>query len=113
MHELSLAENLMRIIEDEAIKQRFHRVRSVTLEIGKLAAVEPEAMRFAFDAVTRDTLADSARLELIETPGQGRCADCAALVAMDEMLALCPQCGSGRVRVIGGDRMRVVELEAE
>ena len=113
MHELSLAENVMRIIEDEAITQQFRRVRSVTLEIGKLAAVEPEAMRFAFDAVTRDTLAAGARLELIETPGQGSCADCAATVAMDEVLVLCPQCGSGRVRVTGGDRMRVLELEAE
>jgi len=113
MHELSLAESIMRIIEDEAIKQQFRRVRSVTLEIGKLAAVEPEAMRFAFDAVTRNTLADGAQLELIETPGQGRCADCTATVAMNEVLALCPQCGSGRVHVIGGDRMRVVELETE
>ncbi len=103
----------MRIIEDEAIAQQFSRVRSVTLEIGKLAAVEPEAMRFAFAAVTNDTLAAGARLELIETPGQGRCADCDATVEMDEMLALCPQCGSGRVHVIGGDRMRVLELEAE
>jgi len=113
MHELSLAENVMRIIEDEAIAQQFRRVRSVTLEVGKLAAVEPEAMRFAFAAVTRDTLAHGARLELIEIPGQGCCADCAATVAMDEILALCPQCGSGRVRVTGGDRMRVLELEAE
>lgn len=113
MHELSLAESVMRIIEEEARAQNFQRVRSVTLEVGKLAAVEPAAMRFAFAAVTRDTLAEGARLELIEISGQGCCADCAATVEMDEILALCPQCGSGRVRVTGGDRMRVLELEAE
>ena len=113
MHEMSLAENVLRIIEDEARAHQLRRVRSVTLEIGKLAAVEPEAMRFAFTAVTLDTLAQGARLELLEVPGEGRCADCSAQVVMDEPLALCPQCGSGAVLVTGGDRMRVVELEAE
>ena len=113
MHEMSLAENVLQIIEDASRTQQFRRVRTVVLEIGALAAVEPEAMRFAFDAVMRGTLADGARLELIEITGQGRCADCAAMVEMDEPLALCPQCGSGRVRVTGGDRMRVLEMEAE
>jgi hydrogenase nickel incorporation protein HypA/HybF len=113
MHEMSLAESVLRIIEDEARAQQLRRVHSVTLEIGRLAAVEPEAMRFAFDAVMRDTLAQGARLELVETPGYGCCADCGATVEMDEPLALCPQCGSGRVHVTGGDRMRVLELEAE
>jgi hydrogenase nickel incorporation protein HypA/HybF len=113
MHELSLAENVMHIIENEAIAQNFSRVRSVTLEIGKLAAVEPEAMRMAFAAVSRDTLAAGARLVLVEVPGQGRCADCAAVVVMDDIPALCPQCGGARVRVMGGDRMRMLELEAE
>lgn len=113
MHEMSLAESVLRIIEDEAQAQHFRRVRSVTLEIGKLAAVEPEAMRFAFAAVIRDTLAAGALLQLIETAGQGCCADCGATVQMDEPLALCPQCGSGRVHVTGGDRMRVLELEVE
>jgi hydrogenase nickel incorporation protein HypA/HybF len=113
MHEMSLAESVLRIIEDEAQAQQFRRVRSVTLEIGKLAAVEPEAMRFAFGAVMRDTVAEGARLDLVETPGHGCCADCGATVQMDEPLALCSQCGSGRVHVTGGDRMRVVELEVE
>jgi hydrogenase nickel incorporation protein HypA/HybF len=113
MHEMSLAESILNIIEDEAQAQQFRRVLGVRLEIGKLAAVEPEAMRFAFAAVMRDTLAADARLELVETAGQGCCADCGAIVQMDEPLALCPQCGSGRVHVTGGDRMRVLDLEVE
>ncbi len=113
MHEMSLAESVLRIIEDEARTHGLRRVRSVTLEIGKLAAVEPDAMRFAFSAVTHDTLAEGAMLELREIPGEGRCGACGAAVRMDDPLALCPQCGSGSVLVTGGDRMRVVELEAE
>src|SRR5512147_542461 len=63
MHEMSLAEGVLQIIEDAAQAQQFGRVTTVWLEIGQLAGVEVEAMRFCFDAVTRDTIADGAKLE--------------------------------------------------
>ncbi|HCU54060.1 MAG TPA: hydrogenase maturation nickel metallochaperone HypA [Gammaproteobacteria bacterium] len=113
MHEMSLAENVLQIIEDSARAQNFQRVRRVMLEIGQLAAVEPEAMRFCFDAVTRGSLAEGARLEIIETPGAGRCFDCGETVEMQEQFALCPECGSGRVQITRGSEMRVKELEVE
>jgi Zn finger protein HypA/HybF involved in hydrogenase expression len=49
------------------------RVLAVRLEIGKLAQVEPEAMRFAFDVVKRGSLADQASLEIVETDGTAWC----------------------------------------
>ena len=69
MHEMSLCESIMQIIEDEAQRQGFERVIRVRLEIGRLSGVEIEAMRFGFDAVTRDSLADGAELEIIEAAG--------------------------------------------
>ena len=50
MHEMSLAMGILQIVEEAAREQRFGRVRSVWLEIGDLAAVEADAMRFCFDA---------------------------------------------------------------
>ena len=41
MHELSLAENVLQIIEEAAQAQGFSRVKTVVLEIGRPAAVEP------------------------------------------------------------------------
>ncbi len=113
MHEMSLAENMLAIIEQQAQAQRFRRVRSVVLEIGTLAAVEAEAMRFCFDAVTRGTIAQGAQLEIVETPGQGWCLHCAKTVAMQEQFALCPECGDAHVQITGGTAMRVKELEVE
>ena len=60
MHEMSLCESILQIIEDEAQRHGFHRVTRVRLEIGRLSGVEIEAMRFGFDAVTRDSVADGA-----------------------------------------------------
>ena len=113
MHEMSLAENILQIIEESAHLQKFQRVRSVTLEIGKLAAVEPAAMLFCFDAVTRGTLAEGAELEIIETAGAGVCLECGADMAMQELYGLCPACGSPRLQITAGKQMRVKDLAVE
>ncbi|MBK9160655.1 MAG: hydrogenase maturation nickel metallochaperone HypA [Nitrosomonadales bacterium] len=113
MHEMSLAEGALQIIEDAAGKQGFKRVKTVWLEIGKLSCVEPEAMRFCFDAVTRDSIANGARLEIVETPGQGRCPHCGHEMPISTLYDACPACGGYGVQVIAGDAMRVKELEVE
>ena len=111
MHEMSLAEGVLQLIEDAARKEGFARVTTVWLEIGRLASVEIEAMRFCFDAVMRDSLADGARLEIVEVPGAGWCMHCAQTVALAEIYGACPLCGRHQVQVTGGTEMRVKELE--
>ena len=113
MHEMSLAEGVLQLIEDAARAQAFSRVIAVWLEIGQLAGVEADAMRFCFDAVTRGSLAEGARLEIIATPGAGRCMRCDAEVAMSEAFGACPRCGGYQLKLTGGTEMRVKELEVE
>ena len=111
MHEMSLAEGVLQLIEDAARQDRFKRVTAVWLEIGQLSSVEPEAMAFCFAAVTRGTVADGARLEIITLPGQGWCAACTRTVPMTEVFGECPLCGGFPLRVTAGTEMRVKELE--
>lgn len=113
MHEMSLAESVLQIIEDSARTQNFQRVRIVVLEIGKLAAVEPEAMHFCFAAVARGTLAEGAQLQIIETAGLGVCLACNAEVEMQEQYGLCQNCGSSRLQTTAGNQMRVKDLAVE
>jgi hydrogenase nickel incorporation protein HypA/HybF len=111
MHEMSLAEDVLQLIEDAARAQRFSKVTMVWLEIGQLAGVEAEAMRFCFDAMTRGSLAEGAQLEIIATPGSGWCRQCAATVALPEVFAACPQCGLYPLQLTGGTQMRLREIE--
>jgi len=111
MHEMALAEGVINVIEDAARTQAFDRVKTVWLEIGRLAAVEPDALRFSFDVVKRGTVADAAQIEIIDLPGTAWCMKCAGTVAIDERGAACPACGSYQLQVSGGDDMRVKELE--
>jgi hydrogenase nickel incorporation protein HypA/HybF len=111
MHEMSLAEGVLQLIEDAAREQEFATVTAVWLEIGRLSGVEVEAMKFCFDAVTRDSIAEGARLEIITLPGTGWCMECSITVPMTEVFGACPQCGSYQMQVTGGTEMRVKELE--
>ena len=111
MHEMSLAEGVLQLIEDAARKQQFEKVTTVWLEIGQLSGVEVEAMSFCFDVVTRDSIADGARLEIIALPGAGWCMKCAMTVPMTEVFGECPECGGHQLQVTGGTEMRVKELE--
>jgi len=113
MHEMSLAESVLQIIEESACTQNFQRVHTVVLEIGVLAAVEPDAMRFCFDAVTRGSIAEGARLEILNKPGEGWCADCGKTVPLCEQFGLCPECGGAHIEITGGNEMRVKDLEVE
>lgn len=111
MHEMSLAESVLQIIQDASRTQHFTRVKTVWLEIGRLSCVEQEAMRFCFDTVLKDSIAEGARLEIIETAGQGRCAQCGCETQITTLYEACPQCGGYGMQVIAGDAMRVKELE--
>ena len=113
MHEMSLAEGILQIVEDAAKAEGSSKVKAVCLEIGQLAGVEVEALRFCFDVVTRDSVASEARLEIVETPGQGWCMKCSCNVPVATLFDPCPLCGSHQIQVTGGQEMRVRELEVE
>ncbi|OGB33124.1 MAG: hydrogenase maturation nickel metallochaperone HypA [Burkholderiales bacterium RIFCSPLOWO2_12_FULL_61_40] len=111
MHEMSLAEGVLQLLEDAARQQKFEKVITVWLEIGQLSGVEVEAMAFCFDAVTRDSVAQGARLEIVVLPGVGWCMECSQSVPMSEVFGECPHCGGFQMQVTGGTEMRVKELE--
>lgn len=113
MHELSLMEGMLEIIEDSARAQGCHRVRTVILEIGKLAGVEVEALRFAFDAVTAGSIAEGAALEIEEPEGQGWCAACGKVSPVTARYDMCPRCPTLPLQITGGGELRVKALDVD
>lgn len=111
MHEMALAEGVLQTIEAAAQQQGFSSVTCIWLEIGELAGVEIESLRFCFDAVTHGSLAEGARLEIMTIPGAGWCTHCAKRVPLHAIYDACSSCGAYQVQVIDGTEMRVKELE--
>ena len=113
MHEMSLCEGILHVLENSAATQKFQRVKGVWLEIGQLAGVEKSALAFSFDVVTRGTLAENAILTMIDIPADAWCMPCAKPVEIQQRFDPCPECGSHQLQVQGGDEMRIKELEVE
>lgn len=114
MHEMSLTEGVIRILEEQAAVHGFTTVKTVWLEIGELSQVDAEAMRFCFAAVARGSaVAAQATLEIVPVPGQAYCLDCAETVPLARRGDACPKCGGWALHVTAGGDMRIKELEVE
>jgi hydrogenase nickel incorporation protein HypA/HybF len=107
MHELSITQNIVAIAIEHAGEQR---VKSVTLDIGKLSAIMPDAIRFCFDVCSKDTLLENATLEINEIPGLGRCESCSAEIELDQPFGVC-SCGSIHITCIAGEELKIREME--
>ncbi len=111
MHEMSLCEGIVQILEAEAQKQDYTVVKTVFLEVGKLAGVEIEALEFCYDVVCKNSIAAGSRLKIIPLAGQAWCMRCAAAFEIESRHSACPTCGSYQLQVTGGDALRIRELE--
>ena len=111
MHEVALAQGVEEIVEAQARAQSFRRVTVIRLEIGVLAHVDPEALAFAFESVSRGTVAQGSRLVIDRPAGVGRCLACGREVLVDRRGDACRACGAPEVAPTGGSELRVVDLE--
>ena len=110
MHEMSLADGILQVVEQAALRERFRRVQRLTLAAGALAGVEVRALRFALDAVAPGSCLEGAEIVIEEPPGQAWCLRCAATVTISARTDACPRCGGYRLQATGGTELKVVDL---
>ncbi len=113
MHEMSLCESILEVLQEQSLINGYSRIKTVRLEVGELAQVEVEALRFAFDVVMNGSLADGAKLAIVDIAGRGWCAQCEQSVAAHERFAPCPECGGFPLQITAGEEFRIKELEVE
>jgi hydrogenase nickel incorporation protein HypA/HybF len=110
MHELAIAESVVRIACDHA---RGRRVSAVHVAAGHLRQVVPDALAFAFELVAVGTSVEGARLELREVPAVVRCRGCGAESEQEGFPLACGACGGVDVEVTAGEQLIVEALEIE
>lgn len=114
MHELSLTQSILIIIEEYAEKHQFGKVNTVRLSFGRLSCVEPMALEFAFDLQSKGTPAEGARLEFDISPVVIHCFSCEKESVLDAYSAECPVCKSGEVMIVGGmEELKLLELDVD
>ncbi|MGQ0840925.1 hydrogenase maturation nickel metallochaperone HypA/HybF [Actinokineospora sp.] len=107
MHELSITQSIVETIEDRLDGAR---VTVVRLEVGKLAGIVCDSLRFCFDVVAAGTTMEGARLDIDEPVGLGRCRDCGAEQEYGDLILLC-DCGSADIEVLAGRELRITSVE--
>jgi hydrogenase nickel incorporation protein HypA/HybF len=117
MHELSIVQSLLALIEDEMAKHGKEKLLTVKVRHGRLASVVPEAMEMGFEALTMDTRLAGARLVMEETPVVLRCRSCGREFSPETpsaAFAPCPACGEelGHT-VLSGRELYIEYLELE
>lgn len=109
MHELALMQDMVEAVE-EKMRGRPEKVKRVVLDVGKVAGVMPEALRFCFEACAKGSVAEDALLEIREKPGIALCAACRAELELSHPYGVCA-CGSADLRWVSGREIRIHALE--
>jgi hydrogenase nickel incorporation protein HypA/HybF len=110
MHELSIADSMVRIADRHAAGRRVARVEVM---VGALRQVVPSALEFAFGLVAEGTAVEGAEVAIEEVPAAGVCRGCAAESVLSGFPWRCPRCGGLELEVVRGEELQVESLELE
>ncbi|KFX06642.1 hydrogenase nickel incorporation protein [Pectobacterium betavasculorum] len=114
MHELTLCQRAIEIIEQQAQQHGAKKVTAVWLEVGAFSCVETSALDFCFGMVCRSTLAEGCQLHLHQQEAECWCYDCQQSVTLLTIqVRRCPQCQGDNLRIVADDGIQLKRMEIE
>lgn len=113
VHEMAIAEDLLRQVLAAAAQNQVRRVLSVELELGVQRLIVPEALEAAFEALAEGSVAQGAVLRMVEVPLEARCGGCGAQFAPSIDDYACPRCGEAMAELLAGNDIILRSLDAE
>jgi len=113
MHELSIATEVLQAVRRECLRTPGAIPRRIGLRIGELSAIDPESLRFCFEALLKGTAFESLQLEIELCPRRHRCLDCHAEFKVENYSFACPTCAGTESECIGGDELALAYLEVD
>ncbi len=111
MHELSIAQEILSIIQQNVDPADLESVKNVKVKIGKLSNILPDSLLFCFDAIKTDTPLTNSKLIIHQTPILIECGDCKSVSEIEPPVFSCPACSSINIKMTGGSELIVEEIE--
>lgn len=111
MHEISIIQSMLDIAFDQAQSQGANHIHQLNLKVGVLSGVVPEALKFAFDACTKDTIAGDAKLDIEWIKAVCYCRQCHAEFSPHDWVYICPRCERLSPEICQGRELQLVSLE--
>jgi len=113
MHEMSIAQSILKLAQQEVMKAEAKIIKEIELEIGELAGIEYESLDFALNTMTRNTAFEDTKILILKPKGKAQCTDCKHLFEIKSFVSNCPNCKSYNTIVISGKELRVKSLLIE
>jgi hydrogenase nickel incorporation protein HypA/HybF len=111
MHEVGIMENTLAMALKRAADEGAYRIHRLTMRIGPLSGVVPEALEFAFDVLRRGTIAEGATLTVEHVPIICVCSICRIEFRPDDLFCECPRCHNPSAEVHQGRELELASLE--
>ncbi len=113
MHELAITQSMLDIVLEKAKESEAKKVGAINLVIGKLSGFVEESVRFYFDFLARDTIAEGAALNFTTVSPQARCRNCGKPFELGEFDWTCPQCGGSDIEITAGKELSIESIDVE
>ncbi|MBU1012662.1 MAG: hydrogenase maturation nickel metallochaperone HypA [Bacteroidetes bacterium] len=113
MHELSIAINIIEIVNEEAAKAKAKRVTDIELEVGSLSGIEIEALELALEVSVKETIMQHAILKIVRKQAMAHCNSCKSDFSCESLFDPCPTCNGFDYKVFQGQEMIVKSLAIE
>lgn len=113
MHEFSVVQSLMELIEKNVMENNAKSVSKVVLKIGKMSGIEPHLLKIAFDTFKEKTVCENAQLEIKLQDVVARCEDCQNEFIVENNQFVCPKCQGYNLQILDGEDMYLMSLEME
>lgn len=113
MHEASITESMLELALEKATEAKAVKITGIKLVVGELSGVVPDCLQFYFDAISKNTLADGAKLNFETKPTQIRCRQCATVFTPADHQWLCPKCKETAVEIVSGRECYMESIEVE
>lgn len=110
MHELSIAQSIIQLAEQQARRNNASEIEEIELEIGSLSGVEIHSLEFALQSSVKGTLLSNSRIIRHDIVAEGRCGDCEKVFSVDTLFSPCPYCQSYCVKIIKGKELRIKSI---
>ncbi len=112
MHEISLVRNIFSTLEHEFEPQKLDKLKTITLNVGKLSNVEPVLMQNAFEAVTTaENKYREVELRVNVLPVKIFCESCEKESTIDNYKFVCSQCMTPNNNIIQGTELLIHQVE--
>ena len=113
MHELPVTESILEIALRHAQQANASQVTELHLVIGQLSSIIDDSIQFYWDIISKDTIAEGAKLQFRRIPTQMACLDCQQKFAPQDDDFSCPNCRSHQVKITGGDEFFLESINIE